>query len=696
MLEKFGFEVQLALNGLKAIEAMQMQTGIDLVLMDINLGAGMDGTEAASVILNTVDVPLVFLTSHTEKAVVDKTDGISSYGYIIKNSGDLVLLASINMAFKLFESRQREKEKSKALFESGKKYRTLIENSRDIIYTLTSDGIFSFASPAWTTLLGHRTEDVVGASFRVFIHPDDIPVCMDLFTSSVQDEKLLSGFEYRIRHIDGSWRWHTSKCMPITDEAGAFLGVEGIASDITDRKKMRDELLENQNNLRTVLDGVDESICFLDREGTILEVNKTFASRLGKTMDDCLGKPVFDFLPPELGKQRMAYLEKVFETGNPVAFEDQRQDRWINQMLTPVKDSSGKVIRVVVYATDVTEQKNIIEELRVSEALYKTLFQVVPMGLTITDYAGNIVESNSLATKLLGVTREEHAKRTIDGREWRIVRKDGSIMSPCEYASTRALKERHLVENIEMGIVKEHDAVTWINVSACPVPIEGYGVVIAYNDISERVRAEKMIKKLLDEKDTVLKETHHRIKNNMTTVASLLSLQSYNQHDTVSSGILKDAAGRVQSMMVLYENLYHSENFSELSMRTFLPPLVNRIMDLFNTRNPVRAEVQVDDFMLGEKILSPLGIIINELITNSMKYAFINIEGGIIRISATKAGVHVTMVYEDNGVGFPHEIDLETSTGFGMQLLKMLVQQIGGTIRLEKGNGVRFVIEFDS
>jgi len=695
-LEKFGFEVQLALSGLKAIEAMRASPDIDLVLMDINLGAGIDGTETATSILEAYDIPLVFLTSHTEKAVVEKTEGITSYGYIIKNSGDLVLLASINMAFKLFESKRSEKEKSEALLISEKKYRKLIENSHDIIFTLNSDGTFSYVSPAWTHLLGHPVAEVIGSSFRAFMHPDDAFKCGGLFEPFAQAEASGAGFEYRMRHVDGTWRWHISRCQPILDESGTVTGFEGIATDITERKSEEDALFENQSNLRTVLDGVDGSICFLDRTGTILEANRNFVIRLGKTMDECLGKNVFDLLPPDLARTRSQFVAQVFKTGDPVTFEDQRQDRWIRQTLTPVKDSSGKVIRVVVYATDVTEQKKIMEDLRVSAALYGTLFQVLPMGITVTDETGKIVDSNSVALKLLGVSRKEHTKRTIDGQEWRIVRKDGSTMPACEFASTKALKEKRLVENVEMGIVKEPDAITWINVSACPIPIEDYGVVVSYNDISERIQAEQMLASLLKEKDLTLKETHHRIKNNMGTIASLLSLQSNGQKDENVSNILNDAASRVRSMMVLYEKLYDSENFCSLSMKTFLPPLVESIMGLFSNIHAVRTEVTVDDFMLGSKILSSLGIIINELITNSMKYAFGDIDDGMIRISATRTGSNVVLVYEDNGPGLPASVELENSGGFGMQLLKMLVQQIAGSMRLEKADGARFVIEFNA
>jgi PAS domain S-box-containing protein len=526
------------------------------------------------------------------------------------------------------------------------------------------------------------------------MHPDDAFKCGGLFEPFAQIEASGAGFEYRMRHVDGTWRWHISRCQPILDESGTVTGFEGIATDITERKSEEDALFENQSNLRTVLDGVDGSICFLDRTGTILEANRNFVLRLGKSMEDCLGHNAFTLFQPELARTRGQFLDQVFETGDPVTFEDQRQDRWIRQTLTPVKGSSGKVIRVVVYATDVTEQKKIMEDLRVSAALFGTLFQVLPMGITVTDEAGKIVDSNSLALKLLGVSRKEHTKRTIDGQEWRIVRKNGSPMPACEFASTKALKEKRLVENVEMGIIKEPDVITWINVSACPIPIDGYGVVVSYNDISERIHAEKMVASLLKEKDLVLRETHHRIKNNMGTIVSLLSLQAHGQKDENVSNILNDAAGRVKSMMVLYESLYDSSNYCDLSISNFLKPLVESIMGLFSNIHAVRAEVKVDDFMLGSKILTSLGIIINELITNSMKYAFGDTDDGMIRISATKTGSSVMLIYEDNGPGLPVSVDLENSGGFGMQLLKMLVQQIGGSMRLEKSGGARFVIEF--
>jgi len=128
-----------------------------------------------------------------------------------------------------------------ALSESEEKYRLLVENSHDIIYTLTPEGIFIFVSTAWTTLLGHPVEEVAGHPFQPFVHPDDIQGCMMWLQKVVETRQRQEGVEYRVRHVDGSWRWHTSSAVPLWDEAGTVIGFEGTARDITDRKRLDEE-----------------------------------------------------------------------------------------------------------------------------------------------------------------------------------------------------------------------------------------------------------------------------------------------------------------------------------------------------------------------------------------------------------------------------------------------------------------------
>jgi PAS domain S-box-containing protein len=127
--------------------------------------------------------------------------------------------------------------------------------------------------------------------------------------------------------------------------------------------------------------------------------------------------------------------------------------------------------------------------LQVTLAKYKTLFEVFPMGITVSDAAGNILEANTTAGGLLGLSREEHEHRTLASAEWRIVRTDGSAMPPEEFASVRALKERRQVDDVEMGVIRPDGRTTWLNVSAAPLPVKGHGVVVTYGDISERLKA---------------------------------------------------------------------------------------------------------------------------------------------------------------------------------------------------------------
>ncbi len=195
---------------------------------------------------------------------------------------------------------------------------------------------------------------------------------------------------------------------------------------------------------------------------------------------------------------------------------------------------------------------------------------------------------------------------------------------------------------------------------------------------------------LAQKKELILKEVHHRIKNNMNTMDALLRLQS-DQVNAETSGILDVAAGRLQSMMVLYDKLYISENTGNLSLKEYLSSLIEKITMIFPKK--VLVETAIEDISIDSKLLSSLGIIINELITNSMKYAFTG-NNGRITIKASIIGNLITLEYQDNGVGIPESVTFENSTGFGMQLVKILVEQIDGNIRIERGNGTKFVIEF--
>ena len=213
-------------------------------------------------------------------------------------------------------------------------------------------------------------------------------------------------------------------------------------------------------------------------------------------------------------------------------------------------------------------------------------------------------------------------------------------------------------------------------------------------EIDLRKEAEEKISIQLSEKETILKEVHHRIKNNFASIVSLLSLQSDSLTSPEAVSALKNAIGRVNSMQVLYEKLLLTDDYMVTSVREYLDNLICDIISLFSEGLDITVERQIDDFMLDPKRLVPIGIIVNELLTNIMKYAFSGRTSGLIEVAVKENSGNVTLTIQDNGVGLPDGFNIETQESFGLMLVKMLSEQLGGSFTIENHKGTRSTLEF--
>ncbi len=220
-------------------------------------------------------------------------------------------------------------------------------------------------------------------------------------------------------------------------------------------------------------------------------------------------------------------------------------------------------------------------------------------------------------------------------------------------------------------------------------------VIVAFNDITDRKQAEDKITTLLHEKDILLKEVHHRVKNNMNSISSLLHLQMNAEKIPSARLAIQDAEARVRSMTVLYDKLYRSPNFNSVSIRQYFPPLLHEITELFHSDIPIELTTDFEDIILLPRQLSPLGLILNELATNAIKHAFVGRASGKLIVTATKKSNIVSILFKDNGVGLPQTASLENLHGFGMQLIGLLVKQIDGEVMIKRENGTTFMIKFN-
>ncbi len=215
-------------------------------------------------------------------------------------------------------------------------------------------------------------------------------------------------------------------------------------------------------------------------------------------------------------------------------------------------------------------------------------------------------------------------------------------------------------------------------------------------DITSIKLAEEKSQKRLSENELMLKEVHHRIKNNMNTIAGLMLLQLMDLQEPSAIAALNDARSRILSMMMLYDKLYCSTDFKNISFKEYLSPLVDEIISNFPNKNIVKTQKDIDEFILDSKKMSYIGIIVNELLTNIMKYAFEGRNNGLIAVSAKIKDNNATISIHDNGNTIPEAIDIDsTSCGFGLYLVQMMTRQLAGTMKIERNNGTKFILEFN-
>ncbi len=299
----------------------------------------------------------------------------------------------------------------KALMESEEKYRILIENSNDIIYTLTPDGIFTFVSPAWTTILGHPVSEVTGHPFQPFVHPDDLPGCMAWLQKVIETEQRQEGIEYRVRHIDGSWYWHTSSAVPLRDKAGKIIGFEGTARDITDRKQAAKALEESETHYRDIIENIQDMVYRADMNGKFTMVSPSGARLVGlESPDQLVGRDVADrYANPD---DRKAFLEALKHTGSVYGYPLTLKavDGTIRHVTSSSHffyDSDGVVQGVEGVIHDVTDLLQAEENLlRLNDRL---LLATRAGGVGIWDYdvVNNVLTWDDQMFALYGITREQ-------------------------------------------------------------------------------------------------------------------------------------------------------------------------------------------------------------------------------------------------------------------------------------------------
>lgn len=328
-------------------------------------------------------------------------------------------------------------------------------------------------------------------------------------------------------------------------------------------------------------------------------------------------------------------------------------------------------------------------EIKDEKENFEHIFYSSPDATLLTRFDDRIIaDMNEGFTSMSGFSRDECiGKTSLDLNIW--------VEPDDRWSINKKIEDKGICQNYEAVLRIKNGEHINVLISAKIVKLHGIQHLLIINhNITERKRAEEKIKTLLAEKELILKEVHHRIKNNMNNIRGLLALQSDTLTDASAKAALKDAENRVLSMMLLYDKLYHSAEFNELPATEYLPRLIDEIISSFSNSTIVKTETHISEFTIETETLFAIGIIVNEIITNIMKYAFTGTEGGVITVIASSIDGRTILVIGDNGKGMPEEIDFQNAAGFGLQLVNTLVKQLKGSIRMERTEGTRFIIDF--
>jgi PAS domain S-box-containing protein len=341
---------------------------------------------------------------------------------------------------------------------------------------------------------------------------------------------------------------------------------------------------------------------------------------------------------------------------------------------------------------DITERKETEEAVRAAERLFRHLATMAPVGIIQTDAQGLCLFVNDQWCRLTGLSAE--ASR---GDGWR------AALHPEDRARIDAAWEEAVRTGQEFAadhrFLRPSGEVRWSSARAVALH-DAQGRVTGYlasaMDITDRYQAEKQVRAALHEKETLLKEVHHRVKNNMAVIASLLGMQAARAADTEAASILQECRNRVHAMAAIHEELYQSGDLAHIDLGPYVQRLCAELeRSSGGPAGQVHARVCVPPLPVDLETAVPLGLIVNELVTNAFKHAFPAGRGGevVVRLAA-EAGDRVTLTVQDDGVGLPAGLDPGRARSLGLRLVHSLARQLRAQVALENGTGTTVRLTF--
>ncbi len=547
-------------------------------------------------------------------------------------------------------------------------------------------------------MLGYSAEEIAKLDVDD-IHPaESLPFVMRQFERQAQGEIRLA-MDMPVQRKDGSVFFADITSSPT--QLGGRECLVGAFHDITERKRAEETLQKSEELYRSLVENTSDIVWEVDATGVYTYVSSRIHEMLGYTPDEIIGKKPFDLMPPE-ESQRMAGKFATLVAGSLPIRSIENINRHKDGHLVTLETSGvpfylpdGSLGGYRGIDRDITERIRSRHELELKNAMLTTQQELSPDGILVVDAAARIVYYNQrfislwdIPPALVATGDDEPVLRHVVGKQADPEAFLAQVRTIFESRAEKSHDELHLADG---GTVERYSA-----------PMFGangayYGRAWYFRDITERKRNEEIIKASLAEKEALLREIHHRVKNNMQVVISLLNLEVGKIVDPTVVQMLRDGQRRIEVMALVHEKLHQSRNLDKVDAKSYIEDLARSSFNASERSGAqVRLTLAVETIGLGLDAATPCGLIINELISNALKHGFPDGRAGEIRVALRALpDREIELVVADDGIGMPVQFDWRNARSLGLRLVRNLVErQLQGRIELDRTAGTVWKIAF--
>jgi len=581
----------------------------------------------------------------------------------------------------------KDESKTKNQDFSKEKYKNLIENINAGIYSNTPGpkGKFIEANPAIVKMFGYKNKnDFLKTNVSdLYQNPED----RKRFNQKIQKDKYVKNEDLKLKRKNGSTFWGSVSAVAVTDKKGKIRHYDGTIVDINKRIKMEQALKEKEAFNFALFQYAPQNSVVVDREGKIVKTN--MKKRKSDSRIPNIGDVMYRDYASKHKIDMYGELIKCIKSGKTKKFPEQPYGKKIFAIII-APFSEGAIIT----SQDITERKQVEKELIKTKERLELAMDAGEHGFWDWNLDTNSVYFSPRYYTMLGYEPGELPMKLTTWVE---------LMHPDDRERVIP-KVKKWVENaqpyeIEFRLKTKNEEWKWISGRGKSFEKdekdEPHRAVGVHVDITKHKLAEEKIEKSLKEKTVLLQEIHHRVKNNLQIIASLLNLQSRRIKDKEALEMFQATRKRVFSMALVHERLYKSEDFARVDFRKYIEEMTVHLLTFHRDKmEKVRFEKDIKKTIIDINKAVPLGLILNELITNALKHAFPDDREGEVKIKFAKKGSRYDLMISDDGIGFPKDLDFRKAESMGLVLITSLVNQIDGEIKLDRSKGTSFKIRF--